>query len=176
MTILASYLDGIEAALEKVASSLSDEQARKYLENKNRESRQDMFMGSAAGIGSGIGSWALEGLTDVDLPISGKAAILPAAALGYSASKLKNVFDSPKEMYIRDGELTGRSIGGLAGLGLGAGLGAGIGSMLDSTGIGLGLGGLFGQALGQEIGDYATEMNDQDKVQKLRERAKRNLA
>lgn len=175
-SIAASFNLGKIDALEKVAAGMTMDQARRYVYHKDKENRQDALY---AGVG-GIGLGAAEGLGDA-LPISGKVAILPGAAAGYGVSKLKNIFKQPKELYVRNGELTGRAygagLGAVGGAGLGAGLGALGGSFLDSAGIGAGLGGLFGalvgSGVGQDLGDQATEIDNARIIQKARnERAR----
>lgn len=167
MSVETSYSDGIIDALEKVAAGMTMDQAREYVKAKHHEQGQDALL---TGIG-GVGLGAAEGIADVT-PISGKLMVLPGAALGYGASKIKSLFDSPKHMYKRDGELTGRSIGGLAGGGIGAGFGAGLGSMVDNSGWGLGigslLGGVLGSAAGQDVGDYVTERSNSDVIRKAK--------
>jgi len=167
MSVNAAYSNGVIDALEKIAAGMSMEQARDYVKNKNREGSQDALMTGAGGIAGGLGEWAVDAT-----PMSGRMAVLPGAAMGYGLSKLKNVADSPKDMYVRDGDLTGRSIGGIAGALGGAGLGAGIGNMLDSSGWGLGLGGLagslLGQGVGQSAGDYATEVSNRDVIREAK--------
>lgn len=165
MRLINHYSDGIIDALEKVAAGMTMEQAREYIKAKNAEAGQDALL---TGIG-GVGLGAAEGIADAT-PISGKMMVIPGAAAGFASSKLKSVLDSPKHMYIRDGELTGRSIGGLAGGGIGAGVGAGLGHLVDQSGWGLGLGGLIGglmgQGAGQVAGDFATERNNADVIRK----------
>ena len=160
MNIKDIYLAGAAAALEKVAN-LSPEQADRYVRAKHEEGDEDWSWAAAGGVGAGLA----EGLGDFIPGISGYAAVLPGAALGYSASKLKNAFKSPDHLYKRNGEDTGRKHGGLLGGALGglagAGLGAGAGYLAGDTNIGTlagaGLGGILGQGLGQTLGDYATE-------------------
>ena len=172
MSVSISYSNGVIDALEKVAEGMTMEQARSYVANKSKEHKQDSLF---TGIG-GIGLGAAEGIADVT-PISGKMMVLPGAVAGYATSKLKNVFDSPSEMYKRDGSYTGRTYGGVAGGLAGAGLGAGIGSLIDDSGWGLGigsvLGSLLGSAAGQDIGDYATERRNADVIRKAKIEAAR---
>lgn len=167
MPIVNSYSNGIIDALEKVAAGMTMEQARKYIQAKNRESAQDSVITGIGGLGTGI----VQGLGKF-MPIPGRVAIFPGAAVGFSASKLKSVLDSPSHMYIRDGNLTGRTLGGIAGGGAGVGLGAGLGHLIDQSGWGMGigglLGGLVGQGAGQVVGDFATERFNSDVIRKAK--------
>jgi len=167
MAINDNYSNGIIDALEKIAYGMSMEQAREYVKAKNDESGQSALFTGIGGVGAGVA----EGLGDFT-PISGRALVIPGAIAGAAASKLKNVFTSPKEMYMRNGLPTGRAIGGLAGGGIGAGVGAGIGGLIDNSGWGLGLGGLLGgligQGAGQSIGDYVTERANSGVVRKAK--------
>jgi hypothetical protein len=174
-----NMLDNAGKPPTNTSSGMTMDQAREYLKVKDFEAGQDALASAGTGVGSGFTVGLLNSIpaTSGLSPISGKALILPAAAAGLAASKLKSVVDSPKHMYIRGGELTGRSIGGLAGGGIGAGVGAGVGHLIDNSGWGMGLGGLLGgllgQGAGQIAGDYATERSNADVIRKAKiERAK----
>ena len=176
MSLSEHYNNGMLSALKKIAAPMDMAQAREYVKGKKGERAQDKFYAAAGGVGSGIA----EGIADVT-PISGKLMTIPGAALGYSASKIKNMFDGNNaHLFKRDGEYTGRTYGALGGLGLGTAVGSGIGSLLDDSGLGMGLGGVLGgvlgSAVGQDVGDFATERRNSDVINMAKkEDMQRNL-
>ena len=171
MLLATQYLNGQKDALKKIAAAMDIDHAREYVKAKKGERGQDALYAAAGGVGTG----ALEGIADVS-PISGKLMTIPGAAMGYSASKIKHMFDPDSaNLYKRDGEYTGRTYGAVAGTGLGAAAGAGLGTLLDSSGWGMGLGGIIGGALGnaagQDVGDYATERRNSKVIRQAKHEA-----
>ena len=183
MSIEISYSNGVIDALEKVAEGMSMEQARDYVATKNKEKGQDALFRAGGGVGAGLAGYLANSSIDKNFvgPLQeagsldghyGALAVIPGATAGYAASKVKNIFDSPSEMYKRNGSYTGRTYGGIAGGGIGAGIGAGLGNLIDDSGWGLGigslLGGVLGSGIGQDVGDYATERRNSDVVRKAK--------
>lgn len=168
------YSNGSIDALEKIAAGMTMDQARTYVKSKQDERGQDAMYAAIGGLGGGI----VEGLGDFIPGVSGRVAMIPGAILGYGASKLKNMYDRPSDMYSRDKKLTGRTygsvLGGAGGATLGAGAGGLVGAFSDSVSPGLGmgigglLGGLLGASAGHDIGDMSTELDHGDKIRAAR--------
>lgn len=173
-TLKIQYSNGSIDALEKIAAGMTMDQARSYVKGKADERGQDSLYASLGALGAGI----TEGLGDYIPGMSGRVAMLPGAILGYGASKLKNMYDRPKDMYSRDKQLTGRTYGSVLGGAGGATLGAGAGGLIGlatdsiSPGLGMGIGGLLGGVLGasagHDLGDVATELDHGDKIRAAR--------